>query len=182
MKNIFWITALLIPASAQAWEVDLSRRQDQMGSRQNEQVTAAALEGVAADRSPASLKMPEKAPEKNIFSRVFDTVLPTQDIVIINTDQGFVPSTVRVKEGAQYRIVVVNVNEKARNVSFVLDAFSEHHATFYGQMKTFYISPKKEGVYTFLSPETSAQGRLVVHPVSGPQSVPPLETRSPASE
>ena len=42
------------------------------------------------------------------------------------------------------------------NVSFVLDSFSEYHATFYGKIKSFVIRPVKEGVYKFVSPETSA--------------------------
>jgi hypothetical protein len=68
------------------------------------------------------------------------------------------------------------VNEKEKNVSFVLDSFSEHHATYYGKIKTFTIRPQKEGVFKFVSPETAAQGKLVVFPASGP------ETRMPASE
>ena len=46
----------------------------------------------------------------------------------------------------------------------MLDAFSEHHATFYGKIKSFVIRPQKEGVYKFVSPETAAQGKLVVAP------------------
>lgn len=183
-KRWFATGIILLPITAQAgWSVDFSRRQDQMGSQQGARVTEAAstIGGMTPmqDRGPASVQ----SQDKNIFERVFDAAAPTQDIVIINTEQGFMPNTVRVKEGAQYRLVVVNVNEKARNVSFVLDAFSEHHATFYGQVKTFYINPKKEGVYTFLSPETSAQGRLVVHPSTGGMSSPATaEMRSPAAE
>lgn len=163
---------VLFPILAKSeWNVDFSRRQDQMRSPQSVSVGIQDAMG-------------GKAEDKNFLDRVFDTVVPTQEIVILNTEQGFVPSTVRVKEGAQYRLIVVNVNEKARNVSFVLDSFSEHHATFFGKLKSFNISPKREGVYTFLSPETSAQGRLVVLPATGGASplTTPLETRAPASE
>jgi hypothetical protein len=178
--------ALAIFASCVAradWNVDFTRRQSQT----NPTAAAATL----SETAPGVESV--KAEEKGLFERVFNTVVPTQDIVIINTEQGFIPSTVRVKEGAQYRIVVVNVNEKSRNVSFVLDAFSEHHATFYGKMKTFYISPKKEGVYSFLSPETSAQGKLIVYPANLNQPAPSVPApimnqpedvspRTPASE
>lgn len=154
-----------LPATAD-WNVDFSRRADQM--RRPNKVTPVEA-GVSRD-------------DKGLFDKIFETSVPMQDIVIINTEQGFVPSTVRVREGAQYRLVVVNVNEKAKNVSFVLDSFSEHHATFYGKMKTFFINPKKEGVYTFVSPETSAQGRLVVHPALGGTQPSSAEMRAPASE
>lgn len=171
-KFIFKASALLlifVPTVLHAgWTVDFSRRQDQMEKPKN-------LDVIDSAQAP-------KAEEKGILDRVFDTVVPTQDIVIINTEQGFMPSTVRVKEGAQYRLVIVNVNEKSRNVSFVLDAFSEHHATFYGKIKSFYINPKKEGVYTFISPETSAQGRLVVYPSHNPNINSSVDVRSPASE
>jgi hypothetical protein len=176
-KFIKLLIAFLVLASLPAaadWNVDFSRRSDQMGKK----------------NIPAA-EASENQEEKGIFDKIFETAVPMQDIVIINTEQGFVPSTVRVREGGQYRLVIVNVNEKAKNVSFVLDAFSEHHATFYGKMKTFYINPKKEGVYTFVSPETSAQGRLVVHPALGkpatavPGDAPALpgaDVRAPASE
>ncbi len=146
------------------WSVDFSKRQGQMGG-------SSAMPTMFAE--PA-------AEERNLFDRVFESSLPVQDIVIINTANGFVPSTVQIREGAQYRFVVVNVNENKKNVSFVLDSFSEHHATFYGKIKTFMISPKKEGVYTFLSPETSAQGRLVVH--SANKGTKTVDVRAPASE
>lgn len=171
MKSIKFIIALSmffsLPTAAD-WNVDFSRRSDQMGRKT---ITP-------AERS-------ENESEKGIFDKIFETAVPMQEIVIINTDQGFVPSTVRVREGAQYRLTVVNVNDKAKNVSFVLDAFSEHHATFYGKLKTFYINPKKEGIYTFVSPETSAQGRLVVHPAlnkEAPSQMGNVEMRAPASE
>ncbi|OFZ12386.1 MAG: hypothetical protein A2Z20_00960 [Bdellovibrionales bacterium RBG_16_40_8] len=158
---------MTVPTHA-GWSVDFSRRQEQMNKERP----------LDADLSVVT----KKTEEKGVFERVFDSVVPTQDLVIINTEQGFIPATLRVKEGAQYRIVVVNVNEKARNVSFVLDAFSEHHATFYGKIKSFFISPKKEGVYTFMSPETSAQGRIIVYPSAGSPQLLNIDARAPASE
>lgn len=169
MKCISFLSAFVPLATSADWKLDLSRRQDFM-SKPAQVGTVSNL----PDYTPIE---PSNVPDsKNLIDRVFEASLPTQDIVIINTEQGFIPSTIRVKEGAQYRLIIVNVNEKARNVSFILDSFSEHHATFYGKMKTFYIKPKKEGVYSFLSPETSAQGRLVVYPAQT------TEMRAPANE
>ena len=143
------------------WSIDFSRRDKQI--RKKEYTT------------------PTGAKEKeSMFDFLFSTGEPIQDVVLLNTDRGFVPSTLRTKEGHRYRIHVVNVNEKEKNVSFVLDAFSEHHATYYGKIKSFIITPQKEGVYTFQSPETSSQGRLVVYPAKN--SAETLQVRSPASE
>lgn len=159
------------------WTVDFSRRANQMGSR--EYVSPNAVENAVEmpTRGPASVVKEESS----FVDSIFQQVVPTEEIVVLNTEQGFLPSTIRLKEGMQYRFVVVNINEKAKNVSFIMDAFSEHHATFYGQMKSFYVLPKKEGIFSFVSPETSAQGRVIVQG-SGMKldSQPTVDIRSPA--
>jgi plastocyanin len=146
--------------SAHAWEVDMSRRQVDF-NRITDQ-----------NRLPASVSTDET---KSVFGSVFDSVEPTQDIVILNTDKGFVPDTVRVKKGSNYKIHVVNVSNKDKNVSFVLDAFSEHHNTVYGQEKTFNLSPKVDGVFSYQCPETAVQGKFIV--ISNPADT----ERKPAS-
>lgn len=141
-------TSLLLTASiVQAWEVDMSRRQLDFSRVTNQ------------SRLPASTTVDET---QSLFSQAFDSVEPTQDIVILNTEKGFVPDTIRVKKGSNYRIHVVNVNNKDKNVSFVLDAFSEHHNTVYGQLRVFNLNPKADGVFSFQCPETAKQGRLIV--------------------
>jgi hypothetical protein len=104
---------------------------------------------------------------ENLFSGFFEVTEPTQEIVILNTEGGFVPETVRLKKGGNYNIHVVNVNEKEKNASFILDAFSEQHATYFGQKKSFQITPKVDGIFSFLSPETGKQGRIVITPNEG---------------
>ncbi|HEY8272744.1 MAG TPA: cupredoxin domain-containing protein [Pseudobdellovibrionaceae bacterium] len=111
------------------------------------------------NRLPDSTKPDET---QNLFGQVFDSIEPTQDIVILNTEKGFMPDTLRVKKGNSYRIHVVNVNSKDKNVSFVLDAFSEHHNTLYGQERVFNLNPKVEGVFSYQCPETAVQGRIIV--------------------
>lgn len=115
------------------------------------------------------------APEKSVLSQVFDSGEPVQDIVILNTEKGFVPNTIRVRKNSRYKISIVNVNEKEKNVSFILDGFAEHHATYYGKVKSFTLNANKEGVFSFESPETAAEGKLVVYN-------PPITVRNPASE
>ncbi|MCB0365413.1 MAG: cupredoxin domain-containing protein [Bdellovibrionaceae bacterium] len=148
--------------SAQAdWKIDLSRRVDK--KRQTD-----------LRNDPT-----EKQNESTIFDWFVDKQGgggTTQELVVLNTEMGFIPATIRVREGGNYKIHVVNVNERERNVSFVMDSFSEHHATYFGKIKTFTISPKKEGVFSFVCPETSAQGQLVVHAPPG------TGVRQPASE
>lgn len=169
------------------WSVDLSRRTK--STRDNDMT---APDSNSSARGPASYRaghggsptwtpdtqavteLAEKSPSKGIFDTIFESGEPVQEIVILNTEKGFVPSSVRVRKNGRYKIHVVNVNEKEKNVSFILDGFSEHHATFYGKLKTFTLEPKKEGVFSFQSPETSAEGRLIVFN-------PEISVRNPAS-
>ncbi len=163
------LVALLgsMPILARAeWKVDLSRRQKVMRDHevQNQRANPNAAET-----------------DKGLFDVLFESGEPLQELVILNTEKGFLPSTIRMRKGAKYLIHVVNVNEKEKNISFVLDAFSEHHSTFYGKVKSFRVEPKKEGVYSYQCPETSVEGRVVVY-ASGGSSVPPTLGRGPASE
>lgn len=149
------------------WKIDLSRRQK-------------AVREEDMKRSPASVSAESVvvSEEKGFIENLFTSGEPEQEIVILNTEKGFVPSTVRVRKGGKYLVHVVNVNEKEKNVSFVLDAFSEHHATYYGKVQSFRIEPKREGIYSFQSPETSLEGRMIV---INPQGSGAPELRMPAS-
>ncbi|WP_253715857.1 cupredoxin domain-containing protein [Bdellovibrio bacteriovorus] len=139
---------LLFTSNAMAWEIDFSRRQVEFNKVKNE------------DRLPASIQEDQSA---TILNKVFESVEPTQDIVIMNTEKGFVPEQVRLRKGGNYRIHVVNVNGKEKNVSFVLDAFSEHHNTVFGEQKTFYVTPKTDGIFSYQCPETAVQGKFIIY-------------------
>lgn len=153
VKNCTKIALLLFfVTSAQAWEVDFSRRQVDFNRVKNE------------DRLPASIQEQDSV---NILTKVFEATEPTQDVVIMNTDKGFVPDTVRLKKGGNYRIHVVNVNAKEKNVSFILDAFSEHHSTLFGEQKTFSVTPKMDGIFSYQCPETAVQGKFIIYSDAG---------------
>lgn len=182
------------PTASADWSIDFSRRN--LKSRESDLNAASRPE-----RQPASAQGANYAPagesgregssgsspvvidttakalpaKKGVLDTVFDAGEPIQDVVIILTDKGFIPSTLRVRKGGRYKVHVANVNEKEKNVSFILDGFSEHHAIYYGKIKIFVLEPRKEGSYSFQSPETSSEGKLIVF---NPQ----VSVRSPASE
>ena len=184
-------TASFITVTVHAdWTVDFSRRSKAV--RENDLNDAAIghaeFNPIDTSRSPASVSSPavnptipadefgKKAePQKGVLDQIFDAGEPVQEIVILNTEKGFVPNTVRVRKNAHYKISIVNVNEKDKNISFILDGFAEHHATYFGKVKSFVLNPNKEGVFSFQSPETAAEGKLVVYN-------PPITVRQPASE
>lgn len=178
----FVIFLSVFPAQGE-WKIDLSRRSrssretDLRDAGQSEARTDARTDADGSNgpkRLPASNGVGDigdagdtgedgsARKSKGIFDALFDAGEPVQELVIIQTEKGFIPSTVRVRKGGCYMIHVVNVNEKEKNVSFILDGFSEHHATYYGKLKSFRLEPRKEGVFSFQSPETSAEGRLIV--------------------
>lgn len=146
---------VFIATSVNAWELDLSRRQKTVRKKENEVITT------------------KTGAEADFIEKVFSAE-PMQEVVILNTESGFIPSTVRLKKEGKYTVHVVNVNEKEKNVSFIMDQFGEHHGTYYGKKVSFRLNPKKEGIYAYQCPETNAEGRLVVVGV-GP------EMRKPAA-
>jgi hypothetical protein len=149
---------VLMTFSAQAWEVDMSRRQvdfDRIEDRK---------------REPASVDVTDSILS---LQKIIEPALPIQDVVIMNTENGFVPERVHLRKGQNYRVHLININEQKRNVSFILDDFSENHSTPYAIRKTFEIKPEKSGEFVFHSPETSFRGRMIV--------VDPTRTRTPAS-
>jgi plastocyanin len=89
-------------------------------------------------------------------------VEPSNQIVILNTETGFVPDKIRVKKGEAYKIHVVNINMRDKNVSFIMDSFTQSHNTVFAQSKTFNIEPQVEGIYSYQCPETGVQGQLIV--------------------
>jgi len=137
-----------LATEAISWEIDLSRRRQQY------------------HRDPASDTVTRDNKVKNNDTGFLDQVLPTNpaatEVVIMATEEGFIPKQVRLRKDTSYTVYLVNVNEKEKNASFILDAFSEHHGTYFGKIKKFTVHPKKEGVYSFSSPETGFEGRVIV--------------------
>lgn len=148
MKTLIAFAIIFAANSVFAFEIDFSRRKPFMKSNE--------VQGEA----PQMTLTPEPTSVENVKVN-FEA---SQDIVILNTDKGFVPKTLALREGVKYKIHVVNVNDKEKNVSFIMSAFAQHHGTYYGQIKTFEVTPSKEGVYTYQCPETSLEGKVVVIP------------------
>lgn len=177
-----WISGV---AFAQ-WRVDFSRR---LPPKKTAPAVDTALPAspsvevvdVSARAEQAPRKLPEKMIEKELeqeplvaesttrravpVGRDLSTATSdSQDLVVLLTEKGFVPSSVRMKVGGQYRLHVVNINEREKNVSFVLDAFAEHHGLFFGREKVVSLIPQRDGIFQFECPETAMAGRLVILP------------------
>ncbi len=125
------------------WEIDLSRR--------------------TKDLKKQDINLPEKIQlaEPPLISGIASSS-PKMELVIMNTAKGFVPDTLRLQKDRQYTIHIVNVNPKAKNVSFILDDFAEHHGTYYAKPKSFKIYPQQAGIFRFQSPEVAHEGQIVI--------------------
>lgn len=145
------------------WTIDLSRRQNDLQKLDRDSLLA-------------------KEKNLNPVDQIFEKEQPKEEIVIANTDKGFVPQTVRMKKDQTYQVTVVNVNKTRKNVSFMLDAFAEHHGTFFGDVVTFTVRPQKEGLFVYNCPEAEFVGKVLVYnPEEYQQPVPPIQIRQPAS-
>lgn len=148
-----------------AIEIDLSRRQTTPTKIQNIRMPASVFKNTAEVQDDSLL---------DVMKNALNPITPSKEIVILNTEKGFVPDKVQVKIGESYTIHVVNINLKVKNTSFLMDSFTQSHNTSYGDMKNFIIAPKVEGVFSYQCPETGFQGKLVV--------IPENSNRKPASE
>ena len=128
------------------WKIDLSRRAKHIGIQKYVEVIP-------------------KEEKKEVFKYYYSNKHPVQELVIMSTKNGFVPESVSLKSGVQYRIYLINVDKNVKNSSFVMPGFSQYHSMYYGNSKSFIIHPKKEGVFKFESPETQKVGKIVVHGV-----------------
>ena len=153
------LTCLFLSIPAWGWEVDMSRRQTDFDRIEDR------------TRKPASVDVTETILN---LQKWVEPALPVQDVVILNTENGFVPDRLHLRKGQNYRVTLVNLNQKKRNISFILDDFAENHATPYAEGKAFEIKPQKTGEFVFHSPETSFRGRMIV--------VDPSSARTPASQ
>lgn len=160
---------------ADEWNVDFSRR---FRDVQNQDLRApASLEtSVVPTTTPVKKSAPEASgtSSQGMFNSLWSVSEPSQEIVILNTAKGFVPSTVRLKQGFTYRFHIVNINAKEKNVSFVMDTLSEQHGTYFAEPTSFNLKAEKDGVHKFACPETSIEGRLIITPNA--------EVRAPANE
>ncbi|MCJ8276014.1 MAG: cupredoxin domain-containing protein, partial [Bdellovibrionales bacterium] len=122
--------------------------------------------------------------KKSVLDMVTDRQAPMQDLVIINTKDGWRPQNIQLKRNQRYKVHVVNVNKDKKNLSFMMDDFSQHHGTYFGEEVVFMIEPRREGLFDFQCPETGHKGQMVVY--SSDASIEsPLESiklRRPASE
>ncbi len=147
------------------WMIDFSRRQQDMVELEKQ-------------------KQIYKEEKKSVLDMVTDRQEAMQDLVIIHTKEGYQPRRIQVKRGQRYRVHVVNVDKKQKNVSFMMDAFSQHHGTYFGDEVVFEIEPRKEGLFDFQCPETKAKGQIVVYASDVPLESPleNIKLRRPASE
>lgn len=164
-----------IQVKVHAFDVDFSRRSPTSAPSPASASAPQAIQDPAIKIPQKNLiAQPQPAVPSEVMTRQNDAeilralkksvlpVEPSNEIVILNTETGFIPDKVRVKKGEAYKVHIVNLNMKEKNVSFLMDSFTQSHNTVFGVKKTFKIEPQVEGIYSFQCPETGIQGQLIV--------------------
>ena len=156
-----WILAvylLVTPLLAHAFEVDFSRRQIEFEKVFDQNRKPASVDGVDGED-------PSRVPavsSQSLIEKVFDVPTETQEVALLVTEGGFVPAKIFLRKDVQYIFYVVNVHPREKNMSIVLDAFTEHQTLPFGQTRKIEIRPKAAGVFLFQSPELGTSGQLVI--------------------
>lgn len=151
----------LVQVKVNAQIVEAGDNKDAITAPQTSSQVVMPTQNVIVKPEEASVKQKDSEILRAIRKAV-QPVEPTNQIVILNTERGFVPDKVHVKKGEAYKVHVVNINMREKNTSFIMDSFTQSHNTVFATEKTFNIEPQVEGVYSYQCPETGMQGQLVV--------------------
>jgi plastocyanin len=161
MRAFIFSFFFFVQVKVHAQIVEAGDNKETVTAPHSEAKTVMPTQNSISKPTEASLKQKDADILKAIRKAV-QPVEPSNQIVILNTESGFVPAKVRVKKGESYKVHVVNINMREKNVSFIMDSFTQSHNTVFAQSKTFNIEPQVEGVYSYQCPETGIQGQLVV--------------------
>lgn len=161
MRAFIFSFFFFVQVKVHAQIVEAGDNKETVTAPHSEAKTVMPTQNSISKPTEASLKQKDGDILKAIRKAV-QPVEPTNQIVILNTETGFVPAKVRVKKGESYKVHIVNINMREKNVSFIMDSFTQSHNTVFAQSKTFTIEPQVEGVYSYQCPETGVQGQLVV--------------------
>jgi plastocyanin len=173
-----------------AFDIDFSRRNPAsanvpMTSTPSELIRAPSKSLIALPQSAANNEFIARQNDAEILKALKKSVLPIEpsnEIVILNTEAGFIPDKVRIRKGEAYKVHVVNLNMKDKNVSFLMDSFTQSHNTVFGVRKSFNIEPQVEGIYSYQCPETGIQGQMIVVQESDSRRRPAAAAMSSDSE
>lgn len=147
LVSVFLVTST-IRFEIQALEIDWSKRS---GTR-------------AITRTPQS--EPASAIPKSIapawIGEVFETPRPSQEVVLIHTSTGFVPSQIVIDTTRNYELHVVNVSDTVKTASFFIDHFGVQKGMPYASVQKVQLRPKQAGKFSIFSPETNFEAQLIV--------------------
>ena len=131
MRILSLFTFFFLTHSAVAeWKVDFSRRRKEIKERENLHSRSYRRSQLPSSRQGkrgiASLDdkftvVPKKE-EAPFLEGILERQAPAQEIVIMHTKDGFFPANVQIYKDRRYKVHVVNVHQKSKNVSFMMDS------------------------------------------------------------
>jgi hypothetical protein len=124
-KILSTASILILSLVVQAWEIDFSRRTTETNSIASETLPW-----------PSSQRLNDDFLSESPLKQMFTSIDVGQTISLLHTEEGFIPNTLRLKKDNAYKLYVVNVNEKFKNVSFILDSFGQSFGIYFGKTRT----------------------------------------------
>lgn len=168
VRNWLSVIVIFFGCISHAWEIDFSRRQVEF-KKMTDQVRGPASESDTSTPSTGEVSLTSFLGAEPRY------IEASPDVVILNTENGFVPSQLHLQKGKSYQIHVVNTHPKEKNLSIVMDDFTVKEATLFGVNKSFTLSPRVDGVFVYQCPETGKEGKIYIYSSNSSQ-------RSPASK
>ncbi|MCS6838966.1 MAG: cupredoxin domain-containing protein [Bdellovibrionaceae bacterium] len=105
----------------------------------------------------------------NTHPRVQELLSPELDhnkktIVMLHSDNGFIPNQVQFESNTKVELVITNVNRNNRLASFLIDQFGIQDSMPFGEVKKIMLPVKKEGTFYIICPESGFEGKIHVLP------------------
>ncbi len=148
----------LLPQISQAFEIDFSRRQLQF----DKVVDSVVMQPANSVETSLTTGLSPQLSSQSLLERVFTPPSEVREIAVLLTEAGFVPQTVYLRKGTTCVLHIVNLHPREKNISVVIDAFTENHFLPFGVPKRIELQVKADGVFSFQTPELGSVGRLVV--------------------
>jgi|GEM_PF-5798791 len=103
------------------------------------------------------------------LNEVFQGPREVQQIVVLHTQEGFLPKQVMMNTSTRYELILVNVHPSQKLASYFLDDMGVQEESMpFGEVKKIILVPKKAGVYSLYSPESGWDAQVVVIDLAKP--------------
>jgi len=136
-------------------------------------LTSTAKVEIKAIQSSTSSRLPASLTEEGVHPRsqqrsdfqardIFQAPRSSKEVVLLHTENGFVPKSLILDTEHVFELTVVNVNAKTKAASFFIDEFGVQQAMPFAETRKVHLRPKQVGKYFVVSPESGHEAFINV--------------------